>query len=37
MKNRNEASDFTLKDGDGNAWTLSDHRGEQLSFVERGY
>ena len=24
------ASDFTLKDGDGNDWTLSDHRGKTV-------
>lgn len=28
MKNSDQAQDFTLKDGDGNDWTLSDHRGK---------
>jgi thioredoxin-dependent peroxiredoxin len=27
MKTGNDARNFTLKDGDGNDWTLSDHRG----------
>lgn len=30
MKNGDIASDFTLKDGDGNDWTLSDHRGKTV-------
>ncbi len=28
MRKRDEAPDFTLQDGDGNEWTLSDHRGQ---------
>ena len=30
MKTGDNASDFTLKDGDGNDWTLSDHRGKTV-------
>ncbi|MEO8649782.1 MAG: peroxiredoxin [Acidobacteriota bacterium] len=30
MKTVNDAPDFTLKDGDGNHWTLSDHRGKTV-------
>lgn len=30
MKTGNDAPDFTLKDGDGNDWTLSDHRGKTV-------
>lgn len=30
MKIGDKASDFTLKDGDGNDWTLSDHRGKTV-------
>ncbi len=30
MNPGNEAPDFTLKDGDGNYWTLSDHRGKTV-------
>ena len=30
MKIEDKASDFTLKDGDGNDWTLSDHRGKTV-------
>lgn len=30
MKAEDEARDFTLKDGDGKDWTLSDHRGETV-------
>ncbi len=28
MKQRDEAPNFTLRSGDGNDWTLSDHRGK---------
>jgi peroxiredoxin len=37
MRTGIDAPNFTLKEGDGNDWTLSDHRGEQLSFDEQGY
>src|SRR5688572_32644018 len=30
MKTGNNAPDFTLKDGAGNDWTLSDHRGKTV-------
>jgi peroxiredoxin Q/BCP len=30
MKNGDKAADFTLKDGDGNDWTLGDHRGKTV-------
>lgn len=30
MKINDSASDFTLKDGDGSDWTLSDHRGKTV-------
>lgn len=30
MNNGNDAPSFTLKDGDGNDWTLSDHRGKTV-------
>ena len=30
MGTGDEATDFTLKDGDGNDWTLSDHRGKTV-------
>ena len=30
MKVGGESSDFTLKDGNGNDWTLSDHRGKTV-------
>ncbi|MCC7307831.1 MAG: peroxiredoxin [Acidobacteria bacterium] len=30
MKEGEPASDFTLRDGDGNDWTLSDHRGKTV-------
>ena len=30
MNNNQPAPDFTLKDGDGNDWTLSDHRGKTV-------
>lgn len=30
MKIDDNAPDFTLKDGDGNDWTLSDHRGKTV-------
>ena len=30
MKSGNEAPDFTLKDGEGNDWTLDDHRGKTV-------
>ena len=30
MNTGKEAPDFILKDGDGNDWTLSDHRGETV-------
>lgn len=30
MKIGNEAPDFSLKDGDGNDWKLSDHRGKTV-------
>lgn len=30
MRTGDEATDFTLKDGDGNDWTLSDHRGKTV-------
>ena len=30
MKTGNEAPDFTLKDGEGNDWTLGDHRGKTV-------
>ncbi len=30
MKTGDAAPDFTLKDGDGNDWTLSDHRGKTV-------
>jgi peroxiredoxin len=30
MKIGNDAPDFTLKDGEGNDWTLSDHRGKTV-------
>lgn len=30
MKNGAEAPNFILKDGDGNDWTLSDHRGKTV-------
>ena len=30
MKNGDAAPDFTLKDGDGNDWTLSDHKGKTV-------
>ena len=30
MRTGDEAADFTLKDGDGNDWTLSDHRGKTV-------
>ena len=30
METGQQASDFTLKDGDGNDWTLSDHRGKTV-------
>lgn len=30
MKIGDTAPDFTLKDGDGNDWTLSDHRGKTI-------
>ncbi len=30
MKKGNDAPDFTLKDGDGNDWTLSNHRGKTV-------
>lgn len=30
MKIGSDAPDFTLKDGDGNDWTLSDHRGKTV-------
>lgn len=30
MKTGNEAPDFSLKDGDGNDWKLSDHRGKTV-------
>jgi peroxiredoxin Q/BCP len=30
MKTGDNSSNFTLKDGDGNDWTLSDHRGKTV-------
>lgn len=30
MKTGDKASDFTLTDGDGNNWTLSDHKGKPV-------
>lgn len=30
MKSDETTADFTLKDGDGNDWTLSDHRGKTV-------
>lgn len=30
MKQGDTAPDFTLKDGDGNGWTLSEHRGKTV-------
>ena len=30
MKNGDKAADFTLPDGDGSDWTLSDHRGKPV-------
>jgi len=38
MKTGNEAPDFSLRDGDGNDWTLSDQHGKTvvLLFYRRG-
>jgi thioredoxin-dependent peroxiredoxin len=33
MKIGEQAPDFTLPDGDGNDWTLSDHRGETVALL----